>query len=53
MSSSTLLTVLGSGENGGDQEWYEAAINAIETDRTNTFFAEGKHAMKQALNWYV
>ncbi|KAI3329099.1 leucyl-tRNA synthetase [Xylariaceae sp. AK1471] len=41
----------GSAENGGDQKWYEAAINAIETDRTNCFYAEGKHAMKQALNW--
>ncbi|KAI1818353.1 leucyl-tRNA synthetase [Poronia punctata] len=41
----------GSGENGGDQEWYEKAIGAIESDRTNTFFPEGKHAMKQALNW--
>ncbi|KAI0200376.1 leucyl-tRNA synthetase [Astrocystis sublimbata] len=41
----------GSGENGGDQKWYEDTINAIETDRTNCFFPEGKHAMKQALNW--
>jgi hypothetical protein len=45
--------LVGSAENGGDQQWYEAAINAIETDRTNCFFAEGKHAMKQALNWYA
>ncbi|KAI8627983.1 leucyl-tRNA synthetase [Xylariaceae sp. FL1651] len=41
----------GSSENGGDQGWYEAAIGAIETDRTNCFYPEGKHAMKQALNW--
>ncbi|KAJ2979526.1 hypothetical protein NUW58_g7179 [Xylaria curta] len=41
----------GSAENGGDQKWYDDAINAIETDRTNCFFPEGKHAMKQALNW--
>ncbi|KAI1740026.1 leucyl-tRNA synthetase [Xylaria scruposa] len=41
----------GSADNGGDQKWYEDAINAIETDRTNCFFPEGKHAMKQALNW--
>ncbi|KAI1191726.1 leucyl-tRNA synthetase [Nemania serpens] len=41
----------GSAENGGDQKWYEDAINAIESDRTNCFFPEGKHAMKQALNW--
>ncbi|KAI0401808.1 leucyl-tRNA synthetase [Xylaria palmicola] len=41
----------GSGENGGDQKWYADAINAIETDRTNCFFPEGKHAMKMALNW--
>ncbi|KAI8954138.1 leucyl-tRNA synthetase [Xylaria longipes] len=41
----------GSGENGGDQRWYEDAITAVETDRTNCFYPEGKHAMKQALNW--
>ncbi|KAI1820205.1 leucyl-tRNA synthetase [Xylaria intraflava] len=41
----------GSAENGGDQKWYEDATNAIETDRTNCYFPEGKHAMKQALNW--
>ncbi|KAI0972747.1 leucyl-tRNA synthetase [Xylaria arbuscula] len=41
----------GSGENGGDQKWYEDASNAIETKRTNCFFPEGKHAMLQALNW--
>ncbi|TRX90051.1 hypothetical protein FHL15_008970 [Xylaria flabelliformis] len=45
------LIALGSAENGGDQKWYEDAITAIETDRTNCFFPEGKHAMKQALNW--
>ncbi|KAI1329187.1 leucyl-tRNA synthetase [Xylariaceae sp. FL0255] len=41
----------GSAANGGDQEWYEAAIGSIESGRTNTFFPEGKHAMTQALNW--
>ncbi|KAI0147646.1 leucyl-tRNA synthetase [Xylariaceae sp. FL1272] len=41
----------GSAANGGDQEWYESAIGAIESGRTNTFFPEGKHAMTQALNW--
>ncbi|KAI1130249.1 leucyl-tRNA synthetase [Nemania abortiva] len=41
----------GSAENGGDQKWYEDAINAVESDRTNLFYPEGKHGMKQALNW--
>ncbi|KAI2636056.1 leucyl-tRNA synthetase [Xylaria nigripes] len=41
----------GSAENGGEQQWYEDAIGAIESGRTNCFFPEGKHAMKQALNW--
>ncbi|KAI0868624.1 leucyl-tRNA synthetase [Hypoxylon argillaceum] len=41
----------GSGENGGDQQWYEDAIGAIKSDRTNCFYPEGKHAMTQALNW--
>ncbi|KAI1175054.1 leucyl-tRNA synthetase [Nemania sp. FL0916] len=41
----------GSAENGGDQQWYEDTINAIESDRSDCFFPEGKHAMKQALNW--
>ncbi|KAI0428575.1 leucyl-tRNA synthetase [Xylaria sp. FL1042] len=41
----------GSAENGGDQKWYEDTIGAIESDRTSCYFPEGKHAMKQALNW--
>ncbi len=41
----------GSEQNGGDEEWYQKAKGAVETDRVDCYYPEAKHAFEQALGW--
>ncbi|KAI0011390.1 leucyl-tRNA synthetase [Xylariaceae sp. FL0662B] len=41
----------GSAANGGDEEWYRKAKDAVETNSVNCFYPEAKHAFEQALGW--
>lgn len=41
----------GKGESGGDNEWYELALDWVKSDGVNTFSTEAKNAFEQTLGW--
>ncbi|EPE09751.1 leucyl-trna synthetase [Ophiostoma piceae UAMH 11346] len=41
----------GTTENGGDGEWCNEVVEALEDGTVNCFYNEAKHAFEQTLNW--
>ena len=41
----------GSAQNGGDEEWYQKSLGAVESGRVNCYYPEAKHAFEHALGW--
>ncbi|KAL1902737.1 cytosolic leucyl tRNA synthetase [Sporothrix stenoceras] len=41
----------GTTENGGDGEWCDQVLGALEDGTVNCFYPEAKHAFEQTLNW--